>query len=73
MKVLVETELSEKQIKELKTLNINDSLCPFDAKVELDYGTKVICLTGSIKEKTHEKQSEYDAERGIEIGNGYER
>lgn len=46
MKVLVEAELSEKQIKELKALNINDSLCPFDAKVELDYGTKVICLTG---------------------------
>lgn len=58
MKVLVETELSEKQIKELKALNINNPLCPFDAKVELDYGTKVICLTGSIKEKTHEKQSE---------------
>lgn len=46
MKVLVETELSEKQIKELKALNINDSLCPFDVKVELDYRTKVICLTG---------------------------
>ena len=72
MKVLVETELSEKQIKELKTLNINNPLCPFDAKVELDYGTKVICLTGSIKEKTHEKQ-EYNAERGTEIGDGYER
>mgnify|MGYP006962826938 CR=1 FL=1 len=73
MKVLVETELSEKQIKELKTLNINDPLCPFKVKIELDYGTKVICLTGSIKEKTHEKQSEHNAERGIEIGDWHER
>lgn len=73
MKILVETELSEKQIEELKALNINDPLYPFDVKVELDYGAKVIYLPGSIKEKTHEKQSEHNAERGIEIGDWHER
>ena len=51
MKILVEAELSEKQIEELKALNINDPLYPFDVKVELDYGAKVIYLTGSIKER----------------------
>ena len=51
MKILVETELSEKQIKELKALNINNPLYPFDAKVELDYGTKVICLPGKCVNK----------------------
>lgn len=51
VKILVETELSEKQIKELKALNINNPLCPFDAKVELDYGTKVICLPGKCVNK----------------------
>lgn len=46
MKILVEAEFSEKQIEELKSLNINDPLYPFDAKIELDYGAKVIYLPG---------------------------
>ena len=48
MKILVETELSEEQIKELKNLNVNEPVSPFTVKVELDYGVKVIYLSGKI-------------------------
>jgi len=42
-------------------------------KAAPEFGVKVTHVLNNIKEKTHEKQSEHNAERGIEIGDGHER
>lgn len=42
-------------------------------KAAPEFGVKVTHVLNNIKEKTHEKQSEHNAEKGIEIGDGYER
>lgn len=42
-------------------------------KAAPEFGVKVTHVLNNIKEKTHEKQSEHNAERGIEIGDWHER
>lgn len=42
-------------------------------KTASEFGINITHVLNNIKEKTHEKQSKYDAERGIKIGDGYER
>lgn len=48
MKVMIETDISDKQFNELKNMGY-DVNYPFSVNITLDYGDKVIYCDGKIK------------------------